>query len=61
MEDIINLTLVINWCVICKLRRSLSLITCCSIESRYPIPVKSYWFLSFAKNIGENINNEFSG
>ena len=31
-----------------------------SVESRYKSYVKGYGFLSFAKNIGKNINRKYS-
>ena len=53
IEDKINLTLVITWCVIYKMRYS--------IEPRDQIFVKGYRFLSFAKNMGKNNGKNVSG
>ena len=50
IENNINLTLVINWCVIYKMRYPIG-----SIGPKNWILVKSYGFLSFTKYMGKNI------
>ena len=52
IEDEINLPLVINWCVIYKIRYL--------FEPRDRIFVNGYKFLSFAKNMGKNIGKTIS-
>ena len=53
IEDKINLTLVINWCLTYKIRHS--------TEPRGRISVKGYGFRSFAENIGKNIGKKLGG
>ena len=57
IEDKLNLTLVINWCLIYKTRYS--------IEPRGQVFVKGYEFLSFAgnmdKNTYRNVSKSLSG
>ena len=55
IENNINLTLVINWCVIYKMRYSIG-----SIGPKDWILVKSYGFLSFTKYMGKNIGKNLS-
>ena len=48
MEDKTNLTLVINYCITCKMRYS--------TETRDQIFVKGYGYFSFAKSVSKNLS-----
>ena len=60
IEDKINLTLIINSCVIYKMRHSSSLATLYQIEPRDRMFVKSYTFSSTAKKMGKNLCAKYS-